>query len=313
MKKKIALGLIMVFLMSGFVVKLSTPESNDGRLNPGFLNTLCGEGSETDQYGFTYPMQQYHWTVDGEAYLSTATIDELDVIFDQLNAESVVQTMILFKPADQVGNRVNCAVHFLRYMQLGLTSGERKDNGFTFLIVVENDKIDVHYGVGLGLPALTAYSLTEINRLAEDTYQETGSMDQAILAMANSYASYAREQYPPLLAVNNQAAENPQSAEQPTEITLPALADLSITSLMCLCCISIIVMIVFLMVIRSLFRGGGRGWGSGGGWSSGGGGFRPSGGGFSGWSRPSGGSSGGFRPHLPTRGGGGSGRSNRGN
>jgi hypothetical protein len=308
MKKILGIGfaLIAVFLV-GFTYPNIKQPAQAILPEPRLLNTLCGDGSEADQYGFSYPLQQYHWTVDGEAYLSTATIDELDAIFDQLNAESVVQTMILFKPADQVGNRVNCAVHFLRYMQLGLTSGERKDNGFAFLIVVEKDKIDVHYGVGLGLPALTAYNLTEINRLAEDTYQETGSMDQAILALANSYASYAREQYPPLVAVDNQAAENNPAAGQPTEITLPALADLSITSLMCLCCISIIVLFVFLMIIRSLFRGGG------GGWTSGGGGFRPSGGGFSGWSGLSGGSSGGFRPHLPTRGGGGSGRSNRGN
>ena len=308
MKKQIALGLIIIIFLSGFSIHLSAPVPGTLEINSVLLDTLCGDGSESDQYGFTYPLQQYHWTVDGEAYLSAAAIDELDVIFDELNAGSVVQTMILFKPANQVGNRVNCAVHFLRYMQLGLTSGERKDNGFAFLIVVEKDKIDVHYGVGLGLPALTAHSLTEMNRLAEDTYAETGSMDEAILAMANSFASYAREQYPPLLAASNQAAENNQAAGQPSEITLPDLANLSITSLMCLCCITIIVLIVFLLIVRSIFRGGGRG-----GWSSGGG-FRPSGrGGFSGWPRPSGGSSGGFRPHLPTRGGGGSGRSNRGN
>jgi hypothetical protein len=45
--------------------------------------------------------------------------------------------------------------------------GERKDNGFVFLIVVEPNRIDVHYGVGLGLPALTAPELTSINRAAE--------------------------------------------------------------------------------------------------------------------------------------------------
>lgn len=174
MKKILGAGvsLIAVFLVAFTYPNIKQPVRAELPY-ASLLNTLCGEGSEADQYGFSYPLQQYHWTVDGEAYLSPATIDELDVIFDQLNAESVVQTMILFKPANQVGNRVNCAVHFLRYMQLGLTSGERKDNGFTFLIVVENNKIDVHYGVGLGLPALTAHSLTEINRLAEDTYDET--------------------------------------------------------------------------------------------------------------------------------------------
>jgi hypothetical protein len=44
--------------------------------------------------------------------------------------------MILIKLQAQVGNRVNCAVHFLHYMKLGQPAGERKDNGFVFLIVV---------------------------------------------------------------------------------------------------------------------------------------------------------------------------------
>jgi hypothetical protein len=310
MKKILVLGLILVpvFLL-GFTFT-GAPRSPDAQSQAVYADVLCGNGSEADDYDFNYPLEQYHWTVDGKAYLSDSTIDELDQIFDKLNEESVVQTMILFKPAAEVGNRVNCAVHFLRYMQLGLPSGERKDNGYVFLIVVEEDEIDVHYGVGLGLPALTAHNLTEINRLAEDTYTETGDMDKAILTMAYSFANYAREQYPALTsAASNPVQEgysgNAVDATSAETIQLPALADLSITSLACLCCVSIIILVVFLMIVRSLFRGGSRR--GGGGW----GGFRPSGGGgFSGWSRPSGG---GFRPSLPTRGGSGSGRSHRGN
>ena len=106
-------------------------------------------------------------------YVSLQAVTEVDAILDQLNADSIAQTMILFQAPDQVGIRVNCAVHFLRYMRLGLPAGERKDNGFVFLIVVEPSKIDVHYGVGLGLPALTAAELTPINRAAEDAYAST--------------------------------------------------------------------------------------------------------------------------------------------
>ena len=116
---------------------------------------LCGNGSPPD-YGFTYDLQQAHWTVDWQAYVSDKTVTEVDTILDKLNADSVAQTMILIQSQEQVGNRVNCAVHFLRYMQLGQPTGDRKDNGFVFLIVVEPTSIDVHYGVGLGLPALTA-------------------------------------------------------------------------------------------------------------------------------------------------------------
>ncbi len=125
-------------------------------------------------------------------------MDEVDTLLDQLNTDSIAQTMILILPQEQVGNRVDCAVHFLRYMKLGLPTGERKDNGLVFLIVVEPDAIDVHYGVGLGLPALTAYDLTSLNRAAEAAYQPSHSMDNALLALAQGLDSVARSKYPPL-------------------------------------------------------------------------------------------------------------------
>jgi len=124
-----------------------------------FAAPLCGAGSAPD-YGFTYDLQQAHWTVNWQNYATENAVIEVDTILDQLNADSIAQTMILILPQEQVGNRVNCAVHFLRYMKLGEPTGERKDNGFVFLIVVEPTRIDVHYGVGLGLPALTAPELT---------------------------------------------------------------------------------------------------------------------------------------------------------
>src|SRR6185503_2072611 len=125
------------------------------------------------------------------------TVDEVDAVLDRLNEASITQTMILIKPQDQVGIRPNCAVHFLRYMKLGLPTGERKDNGFVFLIIVEPDDIDVHYAVGLGLPALTAPELTNINRAVEVTYQSTHSMDQALLTLANEFNIVARNNYEP--------------------------------------------------------------------------------------------------------------------
>ena len=153
--------------------------------------------------------------------------------------------MILFKPADEVGNRVNCAVHFLRYMGLGNPTGERKDNGFVFLVVVEENAIDVHYGVGLGLPALTAHKLTDLNRMAEDIYADTGSMDDAILTMAYSYANYAREQYPALtsgaVAANSSSSSNVYTDESniiTSGSSIPAqLGGISFSMISCLCCI----------------------------------------------------------------------------
>ena len=171
---------------------------------------MCGDGSAPD-YGLSYDLNQEHWTVGWQGYASEQAVNEVDTYLDQLNEDSIAQTMILILPQEQVGNRVNCAVHFLRYMKLGLPSGERKDNGVVFLIVVEPSDIDVHYGVGLGLPALTAYDLTSLNRAAEAAYQPTHSMDNALLALAQGFDSVARNKYVPLTSQTLTPGGNDQS------------------------------------------------------------------------------------------------------
>ena len=179
---------------------------------------LCGDGSAPD-YGLSYDLNQEHWTVGWQGYASEQAVNEVDTYLDQLNADSIAQTMIMILPQEQVGNRVNCAVHFLRYMKLGLPTGERKDNGLVFLIVVEPSDIDVHYGVGLGLPALTAYDLTSLNRAAEAAYQPTHSMDNALLALAQGIDSVARSKYAPLasstLTPGEDQGTQPSSGSQP--------------------------------------------------------------------------------------------------
>ncbi len=265
--------------------------------------TVCGNGSAPD-YGFSYDLMQPHWTVGWEGYASEQAVAQVDTYLDELDYDYIAQTMILILPQEAVGNRVNCAVHFLRYMKLGQPDGDRKDNGFVFLIVVEPDDIDVHYGVGLGLPALTAHELTELNRLAEETYSSTGSMDKTLVALVKDFDRVARENYSPLIV----------PSPTPQEITLPTDG----TGWAILCCLACLVMIIIILVLTFIIRMGSAGifnsrggsesswnnrgpFGGGGGWSS------PSGGG--GWSRPSGG---GFK--IPrSRGGSGSGRSGRGN
>lgn len=241
---------------------------------------LCGNGS-APAYGFSEPLQQAHWTVNGQAYVSEQTLREVDVILDELNAEAIAQTMILFRAPEQVGNRVNCAVHFLRYMQLGLATGKRQDNGFVFLIVVEPTGIDVHYGVGLGLPALTAAELTSLNRTAEATYQNSQSLDQALLTLIQGFDSVARNKYSPLVAPN----PNPETN------TLPELPSgpLGILTLCGQLCLGILVLLFFLWAARNGIRFNSSGFGGGFGGSSGG------------------------RGGSSSRGGGGSGRSGRGN
>ena len=252
-----------------------------------FSTPLCGNGSAPD-YGFTYDLQQAHWTVGWQNYVSEQTVNEVDSILDKLNDDSIAQTMILILPQEQVGNRVNCAVHFLRYMKLGLPTGERKDNGFVFLIVVEPTGIDVHYGVGLGLPALTANKLTNLNRAAEDSYQSTHSLDQALLTLVQKFDEVARANYEPL----NSSAPTPETNNQP--LSSSPLGTLAMCGQLCMG----ILLVLFLLWMFSQMGSGGSaftptGWGS-----SRGTGF-PMGRGRSGGSS--------------TRGGSGSGRSGRGN
>jgi hypothetical protein len=205
--------------------------------------------------------------------------------------------MILILPQDQVGIRTNCAVHFLRYMRLGLPTGERKDNGFVFLIVIEPDDIDVHYAVGLGLPALTAYELTSINRAVESTYESTHNMDQVLLTLADEFDRVARENYSPLV--------NPQQPTQETE-SLP-LTPLGMAALCGQMCIFFFILLFIFWLLSQMGQGGMM--------------YTPSGprstwrrGGFPGFpsgSRGFGRSSGGGMPRM--RGGSGSGRSGRTN
>ena len=170
---------------------------------------LCGDGFAPD-YGFSYDLLQPHWTVGWEDYASEQAVNRVDRVLDRLNDDAIAQTMILILPQDRVSIRTNCAVHFLRYMKLGLPTGDRKDNGFVFLIVVQPDSIDVHYAVGLGLPALTAPELTNINRAVETAYQSTHSMDQALLTLANEFNIVARNNYEPA-----PSAATPEAVDQP--------------------------------------------------------------------------------------------------
>jgi uncharacterized membrane protein YgcG len=287
-----ALILLAFALPASLVPVSAAPQAQD---------TLCGSGS-APAYGFTYDLLQEHWTVNWQNHVSLQTVNEVDAVLDRLNGDSIAQTMILFEEADQVGIRVNCAVHFLRYMRLGLPAGERKDNGFAFLIVVEPEGIDVHYGVGLGLPALTASELTPLNRTAEAAYESSGSMDEALLTLVREFDAVSRDNYAPLPVVEPTAVvvDVPELPAGPAGLAILCLGLCFITGL-----VLFLLWIAYRVAKAGIeigpygsdpFSGGSSFGGSRGGWSGGG---SSRGGGFSG-----GGS---------MRGGGGSGRSGRGN
>jgi hypothetical protein len=247
----------------------------------------CGDGSAPD-YGFTYDLQQWHWIVGWEGYASEQTVNEVDTVLDKLNDDSIAQTMILIQPQEQVGIRPNCAVHFLRYIQLGLPTGERKVNGFVFLVVVEPDDIDVHYAVGLGLPALTANELTNINRATEAAYQPTHNIDRALLTLAQQFDKVARSNYAPLVYVTS----------TPETVNLPS-GPLGMAAICGQLCMGIFILLFIVWIVSQMGKSGMA--------------FNPTG--SSSWGQrggfPSGGAGRGSSP--PTRGGSGSGRSGRTN
>lgn len=222
----LALGLSTPFT-SAYAYEIQTPPR-------------CGEGAAPD-YGLTYDLLQPHWTVGWERYVSEDSVIYVDWILDELNDDSIAQTMILIKPQDEVGIATNCAVHFLRYMQLGLPTGERRDNGFVFLIVVEPESIDVHYAVGLGLPALTARELTNINRAAEAAYESTHSMDEAILTLVREFDLVARENYEPIMS--------PGSA--PDDVELPG-GSIGLAALCAQFCMGIFVLIIMFWILSQM-------------------------------------------------------------
>ncbi len=95
-KRKIrwlALGVIAsVVLAIGLSIN-SSPASADALRD----TSLCGNGAAPD-YGFTYNLQQAHWTVGWQNYTSEQTVIEVDNVLDELNAEYIAQTMILILP-----------------------------------------------------------------------------------------------------------------------------------------------------------------------------------------------------------------------
>jgi len=142
--------------------------------------------------------------------------------------------------------------------------------------------------VGLGLPALTASELTTLNRAAEDAYQSTHSMDQALLTLVQGFDTVARSKYVPLIS----------PTPTPETLNLPPLPSgpLGILAICGHVCIGILFLLFLMWMLNQLARRGIN--------------FNLPGSGYRGRGFPIGG---GRSNPSSTRGGSGSGRSGRGN
>jgi hypothetical protein len=130
--------------------------------------------------------------------------------------------------------------------------------------------------------------LTTLNRAAEEAYQSTQSIDQALLTLVQEYDTLARKNYAPLI----------YPTQTPQTLDLPALPSglLGILSICGLLCLGGFFLLFMIWMLPKLARSGIN--------------FNP-GSGMRGSGFPLGGSRGGGG--RSTRGGSGSGRSGRGN
>jgi len=195
MKRTIQVLTLMVFVFSLFVAWPSGTVQAAPKLDQDRF--WCGNGSAPN-YGFDthgYALTQKYWTIDMFNLVSEQTKRDVDVVLNKLDGDKIVQTMILVLPEDQVGEPVNCAVHFVRYMKLGLPDGPNKDNGFVWLVITHPGSVEVRYGVGLGLNALTAPGLGDLKRVGVDAYASSQSVDTAIIELVKGFDTYSRSKY----------------------------------------------------------------------------------------------------------------------
>ncbi|MBI2326371.1 TPM domain-containing protein [Candidatus Collierbacteria bacterium] len=127
--------------------------------------------------------------------VSQDTIMKVDKILEDLNADHIAQTVLVCMKYGEVHDPTSYAIRFLRYMGLGLTDGPRKDNGMVLLALTDKTHFELHYGVGLGLSAITAPNMGDIIRATGDGFN--GNLDDAVVQTATMFSQAARIKYQP--------------------------------------------------------------------------------------------------------------------
>jgi len=212
----------------------------------------CGTTSEVQNYGFSMPLQQPHWTVNGESYVSQSAIDEVDALYDSLNNDNIANTMILFIDRNEVSNGSGCAGHFFFYMQLGNVDGPRMANGMAIIFIVTKTEgqitdVKVNYSVGGNLSALQPVDLMEMDIMAKDALALTGSLEEAYLTVMRYFEQYARSKYEPYYP----PTQTPQPAGN-AQPTVPTVNHLSFWDTLCLSLICFVGFLFFLWICSKL-------------------------------------------------------------
>lgn len=148
------------------------------------------------------------------------TVVEVDKILEDLNAAHIAQTIFLCMPKDEITQPVPYAERFLRYMGLGMATGERKNNGVVFLISYDDKskEVRVNYAVGFGLPALTAPDFGNtareaLNGSSFNTTTKYEDLDVTIKTLAQAYDKNVRVKYQPFEPVEPNYGSDPAVEE----------------------------------------------------------------------------------------------------
>lgn len=163
-----------VFLLAGCT---STPEYDPNKEVP------SGEPP--------FPPQKICGVVDPYYYLSEETIQECQIIIDDLKEDGIAEITVLIQ--EGVKDPEPYATHYGRYIGLG---EKGKNNGLVWLIRpdVKPEELRMTYSVGRGLPKLTSSDLTEIMQYAADPVN-FGNYDSGVFRLVKKTDERLREIY----------------------------------------------------------------------------------------------------------------------
>lgn len=148
-----------------------------------------------------YWATQDYWVAEG-CPVSDSVKADAEEILATLDADNISKTAIFCMPSGSVSVPGEYAKRFSKYYGIGNSDGERKDNGFVWLVLYdEAGKTEVHYAVGDGLGKFGSHELGDIKRAAESSYNpdlsQTDNLANAILTISGTYSQMARANYEP--------------------------------------------------------------------------------------------------------------------
>lgn len=149
-----------------------------------------------------YWVTQDYWVAEG-CPVSDAIKAEAEKFLAPLDADNIAKTAVVCMQKGTVAVPGEWAKRFGKYYHLGNPDGERKDNGFVWLVLYDDTgKTEVHYAVGDGIMnKLGSNELGNVKRAAEAAYDPASTQGDnvanSILNLSASWAKVARANYEP--------------------------------------------------------------------------------------------------------------------